>query len=154
MLWLGRHDIHYNDPQHNSTPYRVSLCSVASWWVSIDLLIVMLNVIRPLFTLVLFSSITHAMSSKGGSITVPLASCLTGLETAVWQLTIFIYLQNRLLRTSQTEGQWHSDTSPFSIPWSEYWAFHACLIHLGRHNRNWNDPNWQGKKGRRNGVII
>jgi hypothetical protein len=27
-------------------------------------------------------------------------------------------LQNRLIQTSQTGGQWYSDTSPFSIPWS------------------------------------
>jgi hypothetical protein len=27
------------------------------------------------------------------------------------------YLQNRLFQTSQTGGQQHSDTSPFSIPW-------------------------------------
>ncbi len=27
------------------------------------------------------------------------------------------YLQNRLIQTSQTEGEWYSDTSPFSIPW-------------------------------------
>jgi hypothetical protein len=26
------------------------------------------------------------------------------------------YLQNRLIQTSQTGGQWYSDTSPFSIP--------------------------------------
>jgi hypothetical protein len=26
-------------------------------------------------------------------------------------------LQNRLIQTSQTGGQWYSDTSPFSIPW-------------------------------------
>jgi hypothetical protein len=25
-------------------------------------------------------------------------------------------LQNRLIKTSQTGGQWYSDTSPFSIP--------------------------------------
>jgi hypothetical protein len=29
-------------------------------------------------------------NTKGGSITVPLTSCLTGLELAVWQLTIFV----------------------------------------------------------------
>jgi hypothetical protein len=57
-------------------------------------------------------------NTKGGSITVPLTSCLTGLESAVQQLTIFFYLQNRLIQTSQTGGQWYSDTSPFSIPWS------------------------------------
>jgi len=27
------------------------------------------------------------------------------------------YLQNTLIQTSQTGGQWYSDTSPFSIPW-------------------------------------
>jgi hypothetical protein len=27
------------------------------------------------------------------------------------------YLQNRLIQTRQTGGQWYSDTSPFSIPW-------------------------------------
>jgi len=26
------------------------------------------------------------------------------------------YLQNRLIQTSNTGGQWYSDTSPFSIP--------------------------------------
>jgi hypothetical protein len=26
-------------------------------------------------------------------------------------------LQNRPIQTSQTGGQWYSDTSPFSIPW-------------------------------------
>jgi hypothetical protein len=26
------------------------------------------------------------------------------------------YLQNRLIQTSQTGGQWYSDASPFSIP--------------------------------------
>jgi hypothetical protein len=33
------------------------------------------------------------------------------------------YLQNRLIQTSQTGGQWYSDTSPLSIPW------------LGRHEK-------------------
>jgi hypothetical protein len=28
----------------------------------------------------------------GGSITVPLTSCLTGLESAAWQLTIFVFI--------------------------------------------------------------
>ena len=27
------------------------------------------------------------------------------------------YLQNRHIQTSQTGGQWYSDTPPFSIPW-------------------------------------
>jgi hypothetical protein len=29
---------------------------------------------------------------------------------------VCFYLQNRLIQTSQTGGQWYSDTSPFSIP--------------------------------------
>ncbi len=30
---------------------------------------------------------------------------------------VCFYLQNRLIQTSQTGGQWYSDTSLFSIPW-------------------------------------
>jgi hypothetical protein len=29
------------------------------------------------------------------------------------------YFQNRLIQTSQTGGQWYSDTSPYIIPWSQ-----------------------------------
>jgi hypothetical protein len=53
-------------------------------------------------------------NTKGGSITVPLTSCL---ESAVCQVTIFcFYLQNRLFQTSKTGGKQYSDTSPFSFP--------------------------------------
>jgi hypothetical protein len=31
-------------------------------------------------------------NTRGGSITVPLTSCLTGLESAVQQLTIFVFI--------------------------------------------------------------
>ncbi len=31
-------------------------------------------------------------NTKGGSITVLLTSCLTGLESAVWQLTVFVFI--------------------------------------------------------------
>jgi len=31
-------------------------------------------------------------NTKGGSITVLLTSCLTGLESAVWQMTIFVFI--------------------------------------------------------------
>ncbi len=44
---------------------------------------------------------------KGGSITVPLTSCLTGLESAN---NFCLYVQNRLIQTSQIGGQWYSDT--------------------------------------------
>ncbi len=65
------------------------------------------------------NSKVNAGNTKGGSITVLLTSSLTGLESAVWQLTISVfYFQNRLIQTSQTGGQWYNDTTPFSIPWS------------------------------------
>ncbi len=31
-------------------------------------------------------------NTKGESINVPLTSCLTSLESAVWQLTIFVFI--------------------------------------------------------------
>jgi len=62
---------------------------------------------------------------------------------------IVIYLQNRLIQTSQTGGQRYSDTSPFSIPWintrirllaasaTKKKAFdilrHLFVNHFGRH---------------------
>jgi hypothetical protein len=55
-------------------------------------------------------------NTKGGSVTVPLTSCLTGLDCMTTDIFCF-YLQKRLIQTSQTGGQWYSDTSPFSIPW-------------------------------------
>ncbi len=55
-------------------------------------------------------------NTKGGSITVLLTSCSTGLESAIWQLTIFIFLQNRLIQTGLTGGQLYSDTSPLVFP--------------------------------------
>jgi len=39
------------------------------------------------------------------------------------------YLQNRLIQTSQTGGQWYSDTFPFSIPWSVL-CMHAVIKYL------------------------
>jgi hypothetical protein len=32
------------------------------------------------------------------------------------------YLQIRLIQTRQMEGQWYSDTPPFSIPWLGAWV--------------------------------
>ncbi len=39
-----------------------------------------------------------AGNTKGGSITVPLTSCLTGLESAVSQLTIFVFFAKQTNR--------------------------------------------------------
>jgi hypothetical protein len=44
-------------------------------------------------------------NTKEGSITVPLTSCLTGLESVVWQVTIFcFYLQNRVIQQTRKKG--------------------------------------------------
>jgi hypothetical protein len=60
--------------------------------------------------------VVTAGNTKGGSITVPLTSCLTGLEFGILEFGILVYLQNRLIQTSQTGGQQYNETSPFSIP--------------------------------------
>ncbi len=38
----------------------------------------------------------------------------------------FCFLQNRLIQTSQTGGQWYCDTSPFSIPWFSRCSHGTC----------------------------
>ncbi len=55
-------------------------------------------------------------NTKGGSITVLLTFCLTGLESD----NFCFYLQNRLIQISQTGGQWYSDTFPLVLPATMY----------------------------------
>jgi hypothetical protein len=38
------------------------------------------------------SLLTEPGNTKGGTITVPLTSCFTGLESAVWQMTIYVLI--------------------------------------------------------------
>ncbi len=38
------------------------------------------------------SAIAHGGNTKGGNITVPLTSYLTGLESAVWIMTVFVFI--------------------------------------------------------------
>ncbi len=38
-----------------------------------------------------------------------------------------VYLQNRPVQTSQTGGQWYSDTSHFSIPWLLVFCWHLII---------------------------
>ncbi len=57
------------------------------------------------------------MHKPGNTNTVPLTSCLTYLESTVWQLTIFVFIcKTDESKPVKTGGQWYSDTSPFSIP--------------------------------------
>ncbi len=64
-------------------------------------------------------------NTKGGSTTVMFdwlgISCKTSDNSC-------FYLQNRLIQTSQTGGQWYSDTSPFSIPWAHYLACYSTEL--------------------------
>ncbi len=41
---------------------------------------------------------------------------------------ICFYLQNRLMQTSQRGGQWYSDTSLFSIPWTNSLSFYDAEL--------------------------
>ncbi len=43
-----------------------------------------------------------------------------------WQF--LFYLQNRLIQTSQTGGQWYSDTPPFSIPCFELDTYQLAYL--------------------------
>jgi hypothetical protein len=62
-------------------------------------------------------------NTKGGSITVPLTSCLTGLALVCFaNKNKNCQLSYTLFQTSQTGGHWYNDTSPFSIP-----CFHHTL---------------------------
>ncbi len=72
----------------------------------------------------MYSNMSQQGNNKGESITVPLTSCLTGLESAVMTSDNFcFYLQNRLIQSSQTGGQQHCDNSPFSFSWLQISIF-------------------------------
>ncbi len=89
----------------------MSLCWMSLYWMSW----------RHFYSMITNASFQQAGNIKGVSLIVPLTSCLTGLESAVWQLTIFVFIwKNRLIQTSQKGDKWYSDTSPFSIPCSRF----------------------------------
>jgi hypothetical protein len=48
------------------------------------------------------------------------------------------YLQNRLIQTGQTGGQWYSDTSPFSIPCVKYLLI-IEMTHIEREQKHKNE---------------
>ncbi len=66
-------------------------------------------------------SLTKSLSDQGKyHCTVDLLFDWFGISCMTTDNFCF-YLQNRLIQTSQTGGQRYSDTSPFSIPWSDHW---------------------------------
>jgi hypothetical protein len=58
----------------------------------------------------------RAGNTKGGSITVPLTPCLTGLDLSVLQINKNCQLSHSWFQTSQSGGQWYSDTPPLVFP--------------------------------------
>jgi hypothetical protein len=61
------------------------------------------------------------------------------------------YLQNRQIQTSQTGGQWYSDTSPFSIPCTKvpllvFIVSYLCLKWLRLKKRAFNQKEENEKK--------
>jgi hypothetical protein len=59
-----------------------------------------------------------AGNTKWGRIIVPLTSCLTDFGLVCFaNKNKNCHLSYSLFQTSQTGGQWYSETSPFSIPW-------------------------------------
>jgi hypothetical protein len=64
------------------------------------------------------SVIVKPGNTKGGSIIVPLTSCLTGLDWSVLQIkTKIVSSHTADSKLVRQDCQWYSDTSPFSIPW-------------------------------------
>ncbi len=59
--------------------------------------------------------ISIGRNTKGGSITVLLTSCLTGLDKSALQIKTKI-VSCHTAACCQTGGQPYSDTSPFSVP--------------------------------------
>jgi hypothetical protein len=56
-----------------------------------------------------------------------LTSCLTGLESAVIQLAIFVFIfKTDKSKPVKQEVKWYNDTSPFSIPWTNTLAYFAA----------------------------
>ncbi len=74
-------------------------------------------------------------NTKGGSITVLLTSCLTGLESAVWQLTIFVFICIKQTTPNQSNRrsmvQWYFP--PLVFPASMY-RLHCIVLIISWHN--------------------
>ncbi len=71
------------------------------------------------------SLLQKAGNTKGRSISVPLTSCLTGLDFTNKNKNC--QLSYSWFQTSQTGGQGYSDTSPFSIPCQKWVCRTASL---------------------------
>ncbi len=66
-------------------------------------------------------------NTKGGSITVPLTSSLTGLDQSVLQIKTKIVSSQTADSKPVKQEVKSSDTSPFGIPWMNTQADLSCI---------------------------
>jgi hypothetical protein len=62
------------------------------------------------------------------------------------------HLQNRLIQTIQTGGQKYSDTSPFSIPWSDLLELNHPLLEFSPQDGRKNFAEYQPTPA--NGPVV
>ncbi len=108
--------------------------------------------------LLLLLAILRSGNTNRGSITVPLTPLFDWFGISCMTTDIFcFYLKNRLIQTSQTGGQWYSDTSPFSIPCLDITASRLVEIKKIKRSKNFNlvlMRNWKYLKEILNLVKI
>ncbi len=76
-------------------------------------------------------------NTKGGSITVPLTSCLTGLESAVWQLTIFAFsCKTEYSKPVKQEVNGTVILPPLVFPAKAVWLWFSNLFLIRRYPKN------------------
>ncbi len=81
----------------------------------------------------------HPGYTRGGKVSLYFDLLFDWFGMSCMTSEIFcFYLQNRLIQTSQTGGQWYCDTSPFSIP---------CIIlkvssEIKRRHDTWYNDTW------------
>ncbi len=81
-----------------------------------------------------------AVNTKGGSITVTIDLLFDWFGLACFANKNKIVSSHTADSKSQTGGQWHSDTSPFSIPWTKSRRQPAAVAIV----KLVNDPRFEG----------
>ncbi len=109
--------------------FWVSLCWVS--WRRFKILISMFTFFRAALCKLIFVYHKHTLFQGIPKGEVDLLFDCFGISCMTTDNFCF-YLQNRLIQTSQTGGQWYSDNSPYSIPCGLYYKCLTIVIY----NRN------------------
>jgi hypothetical protein len=84
---------------------------------------------KALFSIVLIPTcLPYPGNTKGGSITVQLTSCLTGLESAISQLTIFVFI----CKTDKSKPVKHEVNGTVTLPPLVFPALSIRLLHTDK----------------------